>query len=268
MPVSSIKDITLGQYAPRDSFVHHLDPRTKFTTCFVLMGWILFIKNAVLLGGFLLFILILYKIAKLNIKIAIKNIRPFWFLFLLTVFVHAFFSEGKVLFQLPLLKLNLTLEGVYTGIFYTLRIIVLILMANLLTLTTSPMSLTDAIEKILKPLSFLKIPAHEIAMMMSISIRFIPILIEEIDRIQKAQISRSARFDGNIVQKLRSVVPVILPLFLSAFRRANDLAMAMDARCYRGSEGRTSFDQLQFKKQDGFALLFVLIVGIPIFVIQ
>ncbi len=268
MPVSSIKDITLGQYAPRDSFIHKLDPRTKLLTCFIMMTWILMIKHIQLLVAFLIVILLCYKISRLKISAAFKNIRPFLLLFLLTVLLHAFFTPGQSLMKIPLLNIELTQQGIITGFFYTFRIVVLILMANLLTLTTSPMSLTDAVENILKPLSFLKIPAHEIAMMMSISIRFIPILIEEMDRIQKAQISRGARFDGRLIHRLKSVVPVIIPLFLSAFRRANDLALAMDARCYRGSQGRTHFDHLQLKTRDGIALVSVFIAGIPVIVIR
>lgn len=249
----SIKDITLGQFAPRESFVHSLDPRTKIILCFLLITSVLFIQNilVMLAGGGL--VLLIYSLAKINPGIALKNFRPFLWLFLFTFLLHCFFTPGTPLIRLPFFGLEISETGVFFGIFYSFRIVVFIVIANLLTLCTPPLELTDAIEALLKPFKRIGVPAHEIAMMMSIALRFIPILLDEADRIYKAQISRGAIIEGNIFQKLKGTIPIILPLFLSAFRKANELALAMDSRCYRGGVGRTSFHILRFGKNDGIA---------------
>jgi len=168
--------------------------------------------------------------------------------------LHAFFTEGRVLFRLPVAGLPVTSDGLAGGLFYTLRIVVLLVFANAMTLTTSPMELTDSIERFLRPFRKIGVPAHEIALMVSIAIRFIPIFIEETDRIQKAQASRGCRSDGPVWRRIRGVFPVLVPLFLSSFRKAGDLAYAMDARCYSGGEGRTSLHELRFRRPDGIAM--------------
>jgi len=203
-----------------------------------------------------------FLVSQLSLSIAFRNLKPFYLLFLLTVGLHSFFTPGMLLLKFPVLHIQVTREGLYHGFFYSFRIGLLILIASLLTLTTSPMSLTDAIENFLKPFRKIGIPAHEIALMISISLRFIPTLIEEADRIRKAQISRGSRFDGSLFRRIQSVIPIIIPLFISTFRRANDLAVAMDARCYRGGVGRTQYFVLKYRPQDYIALSIVLMVGI------
>ena len=215
----------------------------------------------------MIFSLAIFILAKLNPVLLLKNLRAFWVLFLLTFFVHALFTPGRIIWRIPWVTLYVTEEGFYYGIFYSLRLGILISLANLLTLTTSPMDLTDALERFLKPFRRFGVPSHEIGMMFSISLRFIPILIDEAERIRKAQLSRGARHEGNIFHKIRSIVPLIIPLFLSAFRRAHDLALAMDARCYQGGANRTSYYLLKFKKIDGLAFLTVLFIGLPILVL-
>ena len=217
------------------------------------MAFILLIKDLLSLFFCFGFSLILYRLGKLDVRIGLRNVRPFIWLFLFTLVLHMLFTPGDPLIQLSVFNLCITKQGVFQGIFYTSRIILFIVIANLLTLTTSPLALTDAIESLLTPFKRIGIPAHEIAMMMSIALRFIPILLDEADRIYKAQISRGAVIEGNLFQKLKGVIPIILPLFLSAFRKADELALAMDARCYRGGVGRTNFQVLQFKKQDVLA---------------
>ena len=257
----ALKDITLGQYAPRDSMVHGLDPRSKVMIFMASMGCALILKQSVFLCLLGISGLFLYGLAKLRVLIALKNIRPFAWLFLLTFALHALFTEGRTLLQFPAAGVAVTADGIANGLFYTLRIVVLLIFANALTLTTSPMELTDSIERFLRPFRRIGIPSHEIALMVSIAIRFIPIFIEETDRIQKAQASRGCRTDGPPWVRLRGVFPVLVPLFLSSFRKAGDLAFAMDARCYRGGEGRTSLHELRFRRTDGVALALAAFAG-------
>jgi energy-coupling factor transport system permease protein len=257
----ALRDITLGQYAPRDSWVHGLDPRSKVMIFMAAMGCALILKQGVFLCLLGIFGLLLYGLARLQVAIALKNVRPFAWLFLLTFTLHAFFTEGRILLRLPVAGVAVTADGLANGVFYTLRIIVLLIFANALTLTTSPMELTDSIERFLRPFRRIGVPAHEIALMVSIAIRFIPIFIEETDRIQKAQASRGCRTDGPLWVRLRGVFPVLVPLFLSSFRKAGDLAFAMDARCYRGGEGRTSLHELRFRRSDGIALVLAAFAG-------
>jgi len=256
-------DITLGHFAPRDSVIHRLDSRTKILAGVILMTLIFLAPRLSSLLVIALGTIVLYQAARLNTGLAFRNIRPFLWILILTVIIHALFTEGHILIRLPL-SLAVTTEGIHAGLFYSFRIVVLILSAALITLTTSPMALTDAIERFLKPLTRLGLPAHEIAMMMSISMRFIPTLMEETDRIRKAQISRGSRINGSPVQRIKGLIPLIIPLFVSTFRRANDLALAMEARCYRGGENRTSYQALRFRWVDGAALGVVAVSGIMI----
>jgi energy-coupling factor transport system permease protein len=200
--------------------------------------------------------------------VALKNLRAFLVLFVLTFVLHGFFTSGRILFKIPYLGTVFTYEGVVKGGFYTIRIGILIVLANLLTLTTSPMSLTDALTCFLKPFRKLGVPAHEIGMMISIALRFIPIFIEESDRIKNAQISRGAQFEGNMMNKIKNISSLIIPLFVSTFRRANDLAYAMESRCYRGGEGRTSYYVLKFCRNDLLASVGVICIGVPVFLLQ
>lgn len=233
-------------------------------SCLIFMVSLFLVQHWWILSIYLLLILFFYSLAKLQLKLAFRNIRGFWGLFLITFLIHGFFTHGRILFEIPSLSARMTFEGLVLGLYYTLRLGILIILANLLTLTTSPMSLTDGIERFMKPLKRFGVPAHEIAMMLSISIRFIPLLIDESDRIRKAQLSRGSRFEGNIVDRIRSIIPLVIPLFVSAFRRAHELALAMEARCYRGGEGRTSYDVLVFQQRDFGVLLSVIFLTIPV----
>ncbi|HDQ45246.1 MAG TPA: energy-coupling factor transporter transmembrane protein EcfT [bacterium] len=262
------KTLILGRYAPRDSRVHSLDPRTKMIALCFLMGLTFLIRRADLLILYTVPVLLIYPLSGLSARLAFGSIRPFMWLLLFTVFLHGFLTEGRILFSLPLVRAGFTLEGLMNGLFYGFRIILLIVTANLLTLTTSPMALTDGIEKLLKPFQRFGIPAHELAMMMSISMRFIPILLEESERIQRAQMSRGARFDGGLIRKLKAMIPILIPLFVSTFRKANDLALAMDARCYRGGESRTHFQILRFGRADGWACAAVLMLVCVVLFLQ
>ncbi|MFC1569092.1 energy-coupling factor transporter transmembrane component T family protein [bacterium] len=258
----NLSNITLGQYAPRDSWIHHLDPRTKLLVIMGVMLFIFFWNHLTTLLFFLSLLLLIYHFAKLSPLLALRNIRSFFWLFLFTFIIHVFYTEGDIIFQIPWVQWTITKQGIQLGLFYTIRIAILIILANLLTLTTSPMEFTDGLERILTPLKRFRFPAHEIAMMISIALRFIPILLEEVERIQKAQISRGARFEGNLIHRIQSIIPIIVPLFVSTFRRANDLALAMDARCYRGGDHRSSFQVLKFNRQD-----WVVMVGSGIFIL-
>ncbi len=263
-----IQDITLGQYAPGDSVIHCLDPRTKVLSTLFFMSLLLITHRLEILLLFFVLGFVFFIVSGLNPKLGLKNLRPFLWLFLLTFILNAMFTRGKILWKIPFLNVYITEEGIFQGVFYTLRIAILVVLANLLTLTTSPMSLTDGIERFLSPFKRIGIRSHEIAMMLSISLRFIPILIEEADRIRKAQISRGGSFEGNILKKIKSIVSLIVPLFLSTFRRANDLALAMDARCYRGGVGRTSYNILRFTWTDGAVLFGIFLICLPVILIR
>lgn len=229
-----IRDITIGQYYPANSIVHKLDPRVKIMcTLFYLIS--LFLFKSVL--GYVLctvFLFTVIKLSKVPFKFITKGLKPIVILLMITVIFNLFLTnEGNVLVSFWILKI--TDEGLRTAVYMAIRLIYLIVGSSLMTLTTTPNELTDGIERLLKPFNKIKVPVHEIAMMMSIALRFIPILLEETDKIMKAQIARGADLEnGNIIQKAKNMIPILVPLFVSAFRRANDLAMAMEARCYRG----------------------------------
>ncbi|HHW18355.1 MAG TPA: energy-coupling factor transporter transmembrane protein EcfT [Firmicutes bacterium] len=253
--------VIIGQYYPARSFVHSMDPRAKILISIMFMI-ILFSGN-----NFYAFLVVgIYAAASILLsrvpwKVVLRGLRPIAFIMLFTLVLHLFLTPGPVLFQLGPLKA--TWSGLVQGVFIGVRLIILILFTSLLTLTTSPIELTDGLEDILKPFSRLGVPAHEIAMMMTIALRFIPTLLEEAERIMKAQMARGADFEsGNMIQRARGLVPLLVPLFVSAFRRADDLAMAMEARCYRGGEGRTRMRQLRFGAKDflAFAVTLVMLV--------
>ena len=190
------------------------------------------------------------QFSRIPFGLVLKNIRPFIWLFLLTLILHLFFTKGRILWHLPVLGWPIYAEALEMGFIYTFRLVVLILIATLLTLSTSPVELTDALYKMLAPVKRFGIPVYDLIMMMTLAMRFIPTLLQEAERIQKAQMSRGASFEGNLVQKLKNVLPLLLPLFISAFRRADELALAMDSRCYHGGDGRTNFVQLKFSVTD------------------
>ena len=244
-----MKDITIGQFYPADSVLHKLDPRVKLIGTFAFLIS-LFLGNGIFAyAAATVFLAVVIKLSKVPFKMIMKGLKAIIIILLITVSFNLFLTEGEILFQFGFLKL--TKEGISVAFFMGLRLIYLVLGASLMTLTTTPNDLTDGLESVLAPLNKIKVPVHEISMMMSIALRFIPILMEETDRIMKAQKARGADFDsGNIIQKAKAMVPLLVPLFISAFRRANDLAMAMEARCYRGGEGRTKMKPLRYEKRD------------------
>ncbi len=248
-----IRDITLGQYYPADSILHKLDPRVKLVTTsvflialFVAYDWLGYLVATV-------FLVAVIKLSKVPFHFMVKGLKAIFFILLITMFFNLFLTPGDVVL-VQIWKLKITDKGLHTAIFMAIRLIYLILGSSVMTLTTTPNDLTDGLEKLMSPLKKLHVPVHEVAMMMSIALRFIPILLEETDKIMKAQIARGADFEhGNLVQKAKNLVPLLVPLFISAFRRANDLAMAMEARCYRGGEGRTKMKPLVYAKRDYYA---------------
>ena len=257
-----IRDITLGQYYPVDSRVHRLDPRTKIVcTLFYLISLFLF-KNIFGYIAATIFLISAISLSKVPIKYIVKGLRPIIMLLMITVVFNLFLTRtGTILFEVWILKV--TDDGIRTAFFMAVRLVYLIFGSSLMTFTTTPNALTDGIEKLLRPLQKIKVPVHEIAMMMSIALRFIPILLEETDKIMKAQIARGADLEsGNIIKRAKAMIPILVPLFVSAFRRANDLAMAMEARCYRGGDGRTKMKPLIYHKKDyiAYAITVVYIV--------
>ena len=253
-----IRDITLGQYYQTDSVIHRLDPRTKIAGTFIFIITLFLAKNAwgyVIAAAFLFAVI---KLSKVPFKYMVRGMKAILVLMLLTVVFNLFMTKGEVIWSFW--KLSITKEGLYGAIKMAFRLTFLILGSSVMTLTTTPNSLTDGLEKLMGPLKKIKVPVHEIAMMMSIALRFIPILIEETDKIMKAQMARGADFEnGNLIKRAKALVPLLVPLLISAFRRAGDLAMAMEARCYRGDEGRTRMKPLHYKAGD--ALAYAVIFG-------
>lgn len=244
-----IKDITLGQYYQTDSVIHRLDPRVKLVATF---GFIISLFVADNLAGYVvaaLFLVLVIRLSRVPVKFMVRGMKAIVFLLVFAAVFNLFLTPGEVL--VSFWKLKITKEGVRIASLMAARLCFLIMGSSVMTLTTTPNQLTDALEKLLGPLKRLRVPVHEIAMMMSIALRFIPILLEETDKIMKAQIARGADFEsGNLIKKAKSLVPLLVPLFISAFRRANDLAMAMEARCYRGGDGRTKMKPLVYRKRD------------------
>lgn len=247
-----IRDITIGQYYRTESVVHKLDPRTK------LAGTLLFIISLFIfenIWGYILaavFLGMVIKLSKVPFKYMMRGMKTILFLLLITVMFSLFFTPGDVV--LRFWKITITKQGLTNAGFLVLRLTLLIIGSSLMTLTTTPNQLTDGMEKGLRFLKVIHVPVHEVAMMMSIALRFIPILLEETDKIMKAQIARGADFEtGNILHRAKAMVPLLIPLFISAFRRANDLAMAMEARCYHGGDGRTKMKPLVYQRRDYMA---------------
>lgn len=244
-----LKDITIGQYFPGDTIVHRLDPRIKIIIISLFIGSLFFINSFIPYIFILGFILAVVKISEIPLKFIIKGIKPLLFIILITFTINVFLTKGEVLYELG--PLVVTKEGLSLAVFMALRLIFLITGTSLLTLTTSPIALTDGIEKLLSPFKKVGLPAHELAMMMTIALRFIPTLFEETDKIMKAQMARGADFEsGNILSRAKNLVPLLVPLFINAFRRADELATAMEARCYRGGDNRTRLNELKLKRLD------------------
>ena len=245
-----LKDITLGQFFPADTPVHRLAPRTKLL-CVILYIVALFSAKSVLTYGIMITVLaVSVLVSRVPFKSLTKGLKPVYFVVAFTAVMNMFFTAGTPVADVWLLR-SITWEGVVAAVQMVLRIVMLIMGTFLMTATTSPIALTDGMESLLGPLKKLRLPIHELAMMMSIALRFIPILLDETDKIMKAQIARGADFEhGNLVQKAKNLVPLLVPLFISAFRRANDLALAMEARCYHGGEGRTQMKPLRYQTRD------------------
>lgn len=257
-----LRDITLGQYYQTDSVIHRLDPRVKLTATIAFIISLFLVENV---WGYLIaagFLAVVIKLSNVPFRFMVKGMKAILFLLLLTVVFNLFLTPGTPLIQIW--KLTITEEGLKTAVLMAVRLSFLIIGSSIMTLTTTPNNLTDGMESMMKPLAKVKVPVHEIAMMMSIALRFIPILLEETDKIMKAQIARGADFEsGNIIKKAKAMVPLLVPLFISAFRRANDLAMAMESRCYRGGEYRTKMKPLIYKKRDyiSYAVLILYLVA-------
>ena len=247
-----LKDITIGQYLPGNSLLHRLDPRSKINGILFYMIALFVINN---FAGFWLMLgisLVLITISRIPLNYFFKGIKPLIVIIILTVFLQAFMTPGEIVWHWKFL--HATKEGLTMALFMGTRLVLLVSITSLLTLTTTPIVLTDGIEQMLNPFKKIGIPAHELAMMMTIALRFIPTLIEETDKIMKAQAARGADFEsGNLIRRVKALVPILVPLFLSAFKRADELALAMEARGYHGGEGRTRLKELKFTKLDYIA---------------
>ena len=259
-----LRDITLGQYYPGNSWVHSLDARIKITATivyivalFIVDNFYGFIISAVALGAVI-------AVSKVPLRFILRGLKPVFIIIIFTFVLNLFMVKGDVIWSLGFL--HITRQGVRTAVFLGIRLVLLIIGSSMLTLTTKPISLTDGIEKLLSPMKKIGVPAHELAMMMTIALRFIPTLLEETDKIMKAQQARGADFEsGNLIRRAKSLIPILVPLFISAFRIASELAMAMEARCYRGDEGRTRMNEMKFAGRDAVAgLLLALFLAATI----
>ena len=261
-------DMTIGQYYPAKSLLHRMDPRMKLVLTLLFIVVVFLPRNWVGLGAAAVFLAVVIGLSRLPLRLMWRSIKPILLLVLFTSLLNMFYVTGGT----PLLDvgfIHITSQGVYSAVFIAARILCLILGSSLLTYTTTPTALTDAIEYLLRPLRVIHVNAHDIAMMMTIALRFIPTLLEETNRIMKAQTARGANFtSGSLIQRGKNMIPLLVPLFVSAFRRADDLATAMEARCYRGGEGRTRMNELSYTYRDGIAMAAVLIVTIVLAVMR
>ncbi len=250
-----MRDITLGQFIAGDSILHRCDPRTKILIMLVYVAMVFFVKQIPVFALPLAFLILALLLSKIPVSYILKSLKPIRLLLIFMFVLNLFFTRGeRVLLDLGFWKL--TWEAVVQSVFITIRIILLVTGASMLTLTTSPIALTDGIERLLTPLKVFHFPAHELAMMMTIALRFIPTLIEESDKIMKAQLSRGADLEsGNLFARIKSMIPILIPLFVSSFRKADELATAMESRCYHGGEGRTRLHSLRFGREDLFACI-------------
>ena len=260
-----LNNITLGQYYPVDSPVHRLDPRTKILLTLLYIVAVFLAKTFVGYALLFAFVLLCARCARIPMRVLLKSLKPLRMILILTFLLNLFFNPGEhVLVSFWVIRI--TRESLLQAAFFSLRLILLVLGTSILTLTTSPVSLSDALEVLLSPLKKIHFPAHELAMMMTIALRFIPTLLEETDKIRKAQMARGADFEtGNLIARAKAMIPLLVPLFVSAFRRAGELALAMESRCYHGGEGRTRLRVLKMTKADGIAwglmgLLLALII--------
>jgi energy-coupling factor transport system permease protein len=248
--MNTLKNIALGKYVAVDSPVHRLDPRTKLVATLALMITAVQCERLPALILFSVSVLVSARLSLLPMALLLRNLRPFLWLFAFTLIMHGLMSPGVVILPIPLTDLGFSYEGLRFGAFFSLRLAVVVSLASLLTLTTSPIEITDGLERLLNPLRRFGFPAHELAMMVTIALRFIPVLIEEAERLHKAQLARGADFSGGPIRRARQLLPLLVPLFLSAFSRADRLAIAMESRCYRGGVGRTNYRLLELGRRD------------------
>ena len=264
-----LNNIMIGQYFPGDSFLHRMDARVKILLLLILLIEVFVFTSApvyLLMTG-ITFLMIM--ISKVPVRMVLRSLKPLWWIILFTFVLHLFSHPGREIYRIW--QFVITQEGVDQGALISVRLMLLIILSTLLTFTTSPLKLTDALESLLSPFKRLGLPAHELAMMMTIALRFIPTLISETDKIMKAQQSRGADFTtGNILKRLKNMVPILVPLFLSAFRRADELALAMEARCYRGGQGRTRMKELRIRRVDYWAMaafvVFSMVMGVSLYI--
>lgn len=250
-----LKDVTLGQYFPGNSAIHRLDPRTKLIMLIVYITALFLVQNWVGYGVVILFLALTVSISRIPLKSLFSGLKPLIFIMIFTGVLNLFFTTGETVL-ISLWKITITLEGVIRAVFMILRIMLLVIGTFLLTYTTSPIALTDGLESLLSPLKLIHLPVHELSMMMCIALRFIPTLIEETDKIMSAQKARGADFEtGNLIQRVKAMIPILVPLFIGAFRRADELATAMECRCYQGGNGRTKMKMLRYSGRDGVAFL-------------
>ncbi|MDL2287849.1 energy-coupling factor transporter transmembrane protein EcfT [Oscillospiraceae bacterium OttesenSCG-928-F05] len=248
-----LKDITLGQYFPGESFIHRMDPRMKILLTIVFIVMLFLAKGPFAYALVLAFLALCIITSGIRLRVVLKGLKPLLFVIALTGLLNMFYTPGEALWSFGFLQI--TREGVVTAVYMILRIAMLVTGTFMLTYTTSPIRLTDGIEGLLNPLKKIRLPVHELAMMMTIALRFIPTLIEETDKIMSAQKARGADFEsGNVLRRAKALIPIIVPLFVSAFRRAGELATAMECRCYRGGEGRTRLHKLAYSRVDAEAV--------------
>ena len=254
-----MRDITLGQYVAGDSVIHKLDPRTKIAMMILYIAMTFLVREIWYMAIPFVYLVLELILSGISLKYILNSLKPIRFLLILMFLLNLFFTKGETVW-LDLGFWQLTGEAVLQSCFLSIRIILLVAGASMLTLTTSPIALTDGLEKLLTPLKIFHFPAHELAMMMTIALRFVPTLMDESEKIRNAQMSRGADFEsGNVFKRVKSMIPILIPLFVSSFRKADDLAIAMESRCYHGGDGRTRMHQLKFRKEDLFAILITLL---------
>lgn len=262
-----LKDITLGQYFPGNTIIHRLDPRAKLLIVFVYIVALFLCKWLISYAIAFAFLTAAIILSRIRLKALFKGLKPLLIIIIFTALINLFYSDGRVLVEFWIF--HITYEGIWNAFFLVLRIMLLVTGTFLLTYTTSPIALTDGLESLLSPLKKLHFPVHELAMMMSIALRFIPTLIEETDKIISAQKARGADFEtGNLFRRAKALIPILVPLFVSAFRRADELATAMECRCYHGGAGRTKMKVLVFRMRDVIALLIVAVLLAGIIVLR
>lgn len=263
-----MEKMIFGRYVPAESVIHRMDPRSKLTLIFLFVCIVFIANNSITYGALLIYTLLMISLSKVPLRFIIGGLKPVLWLVLFTLILHLFLNkEGEILFQAG--WLTIYEEGLRQGIFISLRFFLLILMTSILTLTTTPIEITDGLESLLHPLNKVKFPVHELALMMSISLRFIPTLMQETDKIMKAQTARGVEFSsGPMKERVKAIIPLLIPLFVNSFKRAEELATAMEARGYRGGEGRTKYRQLSWGMVDTLMLLLLALVTVLLIVFR